>query len=188
MESLHHAPDLPHETRIGTRQAFDGRLLHVRVDDVRLPSGRESVREFVEHPGSAVIVPVTADGHVLMIRQYRYVPGEYLLELPAGLIDPDEDAGAAAVRELREETGHVASSLRELATIYVSPGYSDEQATYFLAEGCEPVEHDADADEPIQIIRVPLAEIPSLLQAGATPIRNAHAMIGLMWLVRLGMA
>jgi ADP-ribose pyrophosphatase len=75
LESLPDAPDLPHETRTGSRRAFDGRLLHVRVDDVRLPSGRASVREVVEHPGSAVIVPVTSDGHVLMIRQYRHVTG-----------------------------------------------------------------------------------------------------------------
>lgn len=187
LESLADAPDLPHETRTGSRRAFDGRLLHVRVDDVRLPSGRESVREVVEHPGSAVIVPVTSDGHVLMIRQYRHVTGEYLLELPAGLIDPGEDALSTARRELVEETGHEAGPVRELATVYVSPGYSEERTTLVLAEECAPVAHEADQDEPVQVVRVPLAEVPALLEPGDSPIRNAQAMLGLMWLVRLGM-
>jgi len=187
LQSLPEAPDLPHETRIGTRRAFDGHLLHVRVDDVRLPSGRESVREIVEHPGSAVIVPVTADGHVLLIRQFRYLTGEYLLELPAGIVDPGEDVIATGRRELIEETGHEAGSIRELATVYVSPGYTGERSTLLLAEGCRPVAHEADQDEPIQLVRVPLAEVPALLDAGDSPIRNAQAMLGLMWLVRLGM-
>ncbi len=187
MELPGHAPDLPHEERIDSRRAFDGRLLHVRVDDVRLPSGRESVREIVEHPGSAVIVPVTTDGHVLMIRQYRYATGEYLLELPAGLVDPGEDIATAGTRELLEETGHRAGSVRELARVWVSPGYSEERTTLLLAEGCEPVPHEGDEDEPIQIIRVPLAAVPSLLEPGASPVHNAQAMLGLLWLVRLGM-
>jgi ADP-ribose pyrophosphatase len=187
LDSLASAPDLPHETALGSRRAFDGHLLHVRVDEVRLPSGRESVREIVEHPGSAVIVPVRVDGHLLMIRQYRYAIGDYLLELPAGVLDPGEDAIAAARRELIEETGHEAGAVRELSTVYVSPGYTQERSTLVLAEGCVPVAHEADQDEPIQLVRVPLADIPALLTAGASPIRNAQAMLGLMWLYRLGM-
>ncbi|HVL26255.1 MAG TPA: NUDIX hydrolase [Thermomicrobiales bacterium] len=187
LDELAGAPDLPHETTLATRRAFDGHLLHVRVDDVRLPSGRESVREIVEHPGSAVIVPVTVDGHLLMIRQYRYVIDDYLLELPAGVLDPGEDALTAARRELIEETGHEAGTIRELSTVYVSPGYTHERSTLVLAEGCVPVAHEADQDEPIQLVLIPLAEIPALLTAGASPIRNAQAMIGLMWLYRLGM-
>jgi len=152
LASLDEAPDLPHETTLGTRRAFDGHLLHVRVDDVRLPSGRESVREIVEHPGSAVVIAVTTDE-----------------------------------RELMEETGHRAGSIRELATIWTSPGYTSERSTLLLAEGCGPVPHEGDEDEPIQVVRVPLVDVPSLLEPGATRVHNAQAMIGLMWLVRLGM-
>ncbi|HYH10905.1 MAG TPA: NUDIX hydrolase, partial [Thermomicrobiales bacterium] len=82
--------DKPHEEHLATRRAYDGHILHVRVDDVRLPSGRETVREIIEHPGSVIVLPVTTDGEVLLIRQYRYVTGEVLFELPAGLIDEGE--------------------------------------------------------------------------------------------------
>lgn len=81
-------PALPHEERTGSSRAFDGKMLRVRVDQVRLPSGRENVREVVEHQGSVVIVPVTADDEVIMIRHFRHATGRTLLELPAGLIDP----------------------------------------------------------------------------------------------------
>jgi ADP-ribose pyrophosphatase len=177
--------EIPHETRTGSRRAFDGKLLHVRVDDVRLPSGATSVREIVEHPGSVVIVPVTVHDEVLMIRQYRYATGRSLLELPAGLIDPGEEVEAAARRELIEETGHQAGTMTRLTTVYVSPGYSEERTTFFLAEGCVPVaNHDPDPDEPIELVRVKRDNVPSLLIPGDTRVENAQAMLGLLWLLR----
>lgn len=176
---------LPHEVKTGSRRAFDGHLLHVRVDDVQLPSGRESVREIVEHPGSVVIVPVTRDRQVLLIRQYRYATGRYLLELPAGLIDPGEHVMETAARELKEETGYEAESLRHLTTIYVSPGYSRERSAIVLATGCRKVEHTPDQDEPIELIEVGIDTIPDLLVPGNTAIENAQTMLGLLWLLRL---
>ena len=178
------AGERPHETRIDSRRAFDGKLLHVRVDDVRLPSGRESVREIVEHPGSVVIVPLTPDDEVLLIRQYRYSVGRDLLELPAGLIDPGEATEAAARRELIEETGHQAATMTRLTTVYVSPGYSEEQSTFYLAAGCMPVAHQPDPDEPIELVRVKRADLPTLLVPGDTRVENAQAMLGLLWLLR----
>ncbi len=178
-------PALPHEVGIGSRRVFDGRLLHVRVDDVRLPSGRESVREIVEHPGSVVIVPLTVDRDVLLIRQFRYATGEYLLELPAGLIDPGEHFMAAAGRELIEETGYKAESLRHLTTVYVSPGYSQERTAIVLAIGCREVKHASDPDEPIEVLHRPLASLAELLVPGDTSILDAQAMLGIMWLERL---
>lgn len=175
---------MPREVRTGSRRAFDGKLLHVRVDDVRLPSGAASVREIVEHPGSVVIVPVTAEDEVLLIRQYRYATGHTLLELPAGLIDPGEEIEAAARRELIEETGHQAGTMTRLTTVYVSPGYSEERSTFFLAAGCTPVAYEPDPDEPIELLRVKRANIPSLLIPGDTRVENAQAMLGLLWLLR----
>lgn len=180
----HATNERPHETRIDSRRAFDGKLLHVRVDDVRLPSGRESVREIVEHPGSVVIVPLTPGGDVLMVRQYRYAVGRRLLELPAGLIDPGEAPEAAARRELIEETGHQAAAMTRLTTVYVSPGYSEERSTFYLAEGCVPVPHQPDPDEPLDLVRIPRADIPALLLPGETRVENAQAMLGLLWLLR----
>lgn len=181
-------PALPHEVKTGSHRAFDGHLLHVRVDDVRLPSGRKSVREIVEHPGSAVIVPVTRERQVLLIRQYRYATGRYLLELPAGLIDPGEHVMETAARELKEETGYEADSLRHLTTIYVSPGYSQERSAIVLATGCQKVEHTPNQDEPIELIEVGIDSIPDLLVPGNTAIENAQTMLGLLWLLRLDAA
>jgi ADP-ribose pyrophosphatase len=178
-------PDLPHEEQTGSSRAFDGKMLRVRVDEVRLPSGRQSVREIVEHQGSVVIVPVTADDEVIMIRHYRHATGRTLLELPAGLIDPGEEILETARRELLEETGYAAGTLRHVTTVYVSPGYSEERTSIVLAEECVAVAHEPDPDEPIQILARPLASIPDLLIPGETVIENAQAMLGLLWLLRL---
>jgi len=176
---------LPHEKRIDTRRVYDGHLLHLRVDDVRLPSGRESVREIVEHPGSVVIVPLTAEREVLLVRQFRYATGRYLAELPAGLIDPGEHVMETAARELTEETGYAAKSLRHLTTVYVSPGYAQERSAIVLATGCRPVAHVPDQDEPLELIRHPVAMLDELLVPGNTAIENAPTMLGLLWLLRL---
>jgi ADP-ribose pyrophosphatase len=180
------APTTPYEQQLSSETGFRGKLLHVQVDQVRLPSGAESVREIVQHPGSVVIVALTQQQTVLMVQQYRYATGEYLLELPAGLIDPGEDAMTAAARELFEETGYRAASLELLADVYVSPGYSTERTRIVLATGCEPEPHEADEDEPLDILHCPLADVPALLTAGSDQLRNMQAMLGLMWLLRLG--
>lgn len=179
-------PDAPrHEVTIGSRRIFDGKMLHVRVDDVTLPSGRTSVREVIEHPGAVIIVPVTLDDQVIMIRQFRHVTGRILLGLPAGLIDPGEEIMETARRELREETGHEPGSLRHLTTVFASPGYSEERSSIVLAEGCRAVERESDPDEPIELVRYPIAAIPNLLVPGDTELEDAHAMLGLLWLLRL---
>jgi len=178
-------PVSPHEETVASHRAFDGRLLHVRVDEVRLPSGAMSVREIVEHPGAAVVLPVTVDREVLLVRQYRHVIGRYLLELPAGLIDPGEHVVQTAARELIEETGHAAGTLRHLTNVLPSPGYTQERVALVLATGCHPVPHEADEDEPIDVVKVPLSELGDLLTPGNTAIENAPAMLGILWLLRL---
>jgi ADP-ribose pyrophosphatase len=177
--------DRPHEEPLATRRAYDGHILHVRVDDVRLPSGRETKREMIEHPGSVIVLPVTVDGEVLMIRQYRYVTGEYLIELPAGLIDEGERPEDAATRELTEETGYEAGNLTFLGAAWASPGYTQEESHFFVATGCVQVEHEPDEDEPIEIIHVPLDDLSDLLKPGESPIHNAQTLLTLNWFLRL---
>lgn len=178
-------PVRPHEETVASYRAFDGKLLHIRVDEVRLPSGAMSGREVVEHPGAAVVLPVTVDREVLLIRQYRHVFGRYLLELPAGLVDPGEHAAQTAARELTEETGYAAGALRHLTNVLPSPGYTQERVALVLATGCHPVPHEADQDEPIDLVKMPLSDLEDLLTPGNMAIENAAAMLGVLWLLRL---
>jgi ADP-ribose pyrophosphatase len=175
----------PHEQHLASRRAYDGHILHLRVDDVRLPSGRESVREIVEHPGSVIVLPVTVDREILFIRQYRYVIGKSVIELPAGLIDAGEAPDVAAVRELHEETGYRAGNLRFLGAAFISPGYTQERSHFYVATGCELVDHEPDQDEPIELVHVPLDDLPDLLRAGESPVENAQALLALNWFAPL---
>ena len=117
---------------------YEGKVFNVVVDDIRYPSGNHSIREIVEHPGGAVIVPVLPSGKILLVEQFRYPVGSRLLELPAGKLDPNEDPQTCARRELVEETGYEANKLLELSTIYTTPGYSNERLWIFLAEDVTP--------------------------------------------------
>ncbi len=148
-----------HEERIDGEVVYDGRILRLEVDRVRLPSGREVVREVVRHRGAAVVVPVDDDGRLLLVRQFRYPPGEMLLELPAGKLDGGEGAIACAGRELQEETGMAAGDLVELGWFYTTPGFSDERIWVVLARNLKPVSGATlDPDEVQEVVRLGLAE------------------------------
>lgn len=188
IDSFENAPDIPHETFVSTEDVFDGTLLKLRVDTVTLPSGKEGTREMIEHPGSVVIVPVTTDGKVLFVRQFRYSIGDYLLELPAGLIDPGEDPEESAKRELLEEVSYEAGTIRELCKVYISPGYTKEMTIIYLAEDCVPVDYEDDEDEQMQLFPIDLHDVKDLLVAGAADAVDAQTMLGMLWLVRLGLA
>lgn len=187
IHSFDDAPEMPHEEHLSSEYPFKGMMLTLRVDKVRIPSGKEAVRELVEHPGSAVIIPVTTDRKVIFVRQYRYAINDYLLELPAGLVDPGEDPETTAIRELKEEVAHVPGGIRKLSTVYMSPGYTEEKTTIFLAENCMPVDAHDDPDEPIQIMYVPLEDIPGLLAEDDDKVGDAQTLLGMLWLCRLGM-
>lgn len=174
---------LPRETVVGGHVEFAGKRLRVRVDAVRLPSGRETTREVVEVAAAVAIVPVTSDGRVLLIRQYHHAIGRELLGLPAGVQEPGETPIATAARELIEETGHAAERLTEIAAFFVSPGYSDERMTIFRADGCRPTGSGSNPDELIALAPVPLADLPTLLAPGSDQIRDAKTLVGLLSLV-----
>lgn len=177
-------PAPPDETRVASDLAFDGKLLRVRVDRVRLPSGRESVREVVEHPGAVAILALTTNGEVLLVRQFRYAVGRTLLELPAGLLEPNESAIDTARRELMEETGYAPDRLTELCSFFTSAGFSSERNNLVRADGCRLVVAGFDPDEAVTVERVPRAELASLLSPGAARIEDAKTLIGLLWLAR----
>ncbi|MBI4216378.1 MAG: NUDIX hydrolase [Chloroflexi bacterium] len=171
------------EQAISSQSIYQGRVLSLRVDTVRLPSGGTTRREVVEHAPVAAIVPVDAQGRVLLVRQFRYAVGESLLEIPAGGVDPGETPEACARRELAEETGFAPGRLELLGQMYATPGISNEDFFIYLATGLEPsAPHAPDEDEAIALERVPLADIPALLAAGA--FRDAKTVAGLLLVLR----
>src|SRR5207237_8187044 len=118
---------------------YAGKLFKVYRDRVRLPNGHLTTREIVRHPGSVGIIPRHADGRIVLVRQFRYVAGRELWEIPAGTLDkPGEEIPAAAQRELAEEAGFTAQRWTMLGTAYLMPGYCDERMTFFLAEYISP--------------------------------------------------
>jgi ADP-ribose pyrophosphatase len=173
------------ERTLETRRLFDGRVLRVRVDTVALPNGETGVREVVEHNGSVVIVPIFGQD-VFLVRQYRHATGETLLELPAGTIDAGEDKRDTALRETEEEIGFTPQTLTYLFEGYVSPGYSGELQSFWLAEDLVPVASSADDDEFLDVVTMPLAE--ALLWVERGDCRDLKTMAGLLHIAtRLGL-
>jgi len=139
--------------------------------------GSRIERGLVEHPGSVVILGVD-DGHVILIRNRRWTVGKVLLELPAGTMTRGEDPTAAAAREFTEETGYRASSLQRLMAFYAAPGSSDERMVGYVATGLEHVGQALEADEEIEVVRVPTAQLTHLMRSGQVEDAKSLAMIG----------
>src|SRR4051794_20261909 len=145
---------------ISSKRAFDGTFFKIRVDQVRLPSGRETVREIIEHPGAVAILAITENQQIILVRQYRYAVDGSLLEIPAGTREPNESAIETASRELVEETGYRAKEIRELHTYYSSAGYSDERVTLVVAIGCHQISRDLAPDEVDEVTLIPVQDAP----------------------------
>ena len=164
-----------------SRTVFRGSLLEVVVDRVRLPDGREATWEIVHHPGAAAVVPVAADGSVLLVRQSRHTVTTRLLELPAGKLDHDgEDPADCARRELVEETGYRCGSLVGLGSVLASPGFSDERIHLFLATDLTLVGRPEVTDEgdDIEIEWVPMADAERAVREGR--IEDAKTALGIL--------
>lgn len=167
------------ETRRSGRTVYTGRVVRLDVDDVELADGTAAVREAVRHPGAVVIVPLTTDDRVVLVRQFRYVPGMVLTELPAGTLKPGEAPETCARRELAEETGHAAGRLEHAASFYSAPGFCDEIVHCFIASDLTAAEAgEPDEDERIEIEVVPFAEAIERVRAGR--IRDAKTVAGLL--------
>jgi len=161
---------------------YEGRVVSLRVDRVKLPDGRSAVREVVEHAPVVAIVALDSRGDVLLVRQFRLPVKQSLLEIPAGGVDSGETAEEAAQRELQEETGQRAGRLERLCSFFASPGYCDEYMHLYLATGLEPGALAADADESIEVVRLPLDEALRLIERGE--ICDAKTIVGLWAAVR----
>ena len=171
------------EPTIASRQIFQGRIIDVRVDTVRLQNGRETTREIVDHAPSICVVPVDADGNALLVRQYRKPTDGFLLEVPAGGIEPGESPEEATRRELQEEIGHTAGNLVALAGFWLAPGWCSEYMYSFLATELSPANLDSDEDEFIEVVRVPLAGVVDLIANGE--IQDAKSVASLLLAMRV---
>ena len=171
------------EKKITSRTAYRGGMLTVNEDEVRLPDGSTALREYVMHPGAAIILPLFDDGSVLLERQFRYALGQHFYELPAGKLEPDEPALETAKRELLEETGYVAAQWRELGRLHPCIGYSDERIDFFLARKLEFRGAKLDEGEFLETLRIPLAEGVDWIRGGR--ITDAKTILGLFWAEKL---
>lgn len=166
------------EKTIFSNLAYKGRILNLRVDRVKLPDGREAVREVVEHAGAVAVVALDGEDHVYLVRQYRYPVQKELLEIPAGILKEGETPLAGARRELAEETGIRALCWEYLFSIYSSPGFTDEQLHLFVARDLQFFGQELDEDEFIKVVKVPFGEIPEMIKRGE--IADAKSVAGLL--------
>lgn len=171
------------EKTLSSQQIYDGRILKLRLDTVKLPSGRVTKREIVEHDDSIAIVAIDGDDNVLLVKQFRKAVEKEVLEIPAGGIEPGEEPVAAVKRELREETGFLPQRVERIGGFYTSPGYSSEFLHLFVASDLTPAKLQAEDTESIKVERVPISRILELIRTGA--INDAKSVAGLLMLLFL---
>ena len=172
------------ETRTGSEEIFDGIVLHVKRDTVRLPNGHSAIRELIRHIGAVCVIPVLDNGDVIMERQYRYPIDRVILEIPAGKLDAaGEDRLSAAQRELREETGYTAEEWINIGDFHAAPAYSDEYITMYMARGLRRGDRHLDEDEFLDVHTVPLKELVEEVMAGR--ISDAKTQVCILKAARL---
>jgi ADP-ribose pyrophosphatase len=155
------------EKTISSKLIFDGKVIHLHVDDILLPNGNTSIREYCTHNGAVCVIPITSEGEVICVRQYRYAIGKSILEIPAGKLDSaDENPDDAVRRELREETGAISGKLTYLGLYYGSPALLSEKIYMYLAEDLSFGDCDPDDDEFLEIIKIPLDELVDMVLKG----------------------
>ena len=169
-------------SELESRQVFEGRVFTVTRDRVRLPHGVETIMDIVRHRGSVVLIPMPDETSVILVRQYRHAIGQHVWELPAGSLEPGEDATAAALRECHEEIGQAATTAERVASLYPSPGYTTEVMHFYKLTGLHVPDHAAeqDEDEHLEPRTFSLNELRALVAAGE--ITDMKTVAALQWL------
>jgi len=168
------------ETQIDSETIYEGGFLTLKRDTVRLPDGKQSIREYIVHPGAVMILPLFDDGRVLVERQFRYPVGQVITEFPAGKIDAGEDPKACAHRELQEETGYSARELIFITRIHPVISYSTEFIDLYLARGLTEGERSLDEGEFLDLEIVEPAALMDAVRRGE--ISDVKTIIATFWL------
>ena len=170
------------EPTVESTTPFQGKLVNVRVDTVRMPGGRLATREIVEHSPVVCVVPMDGDGNVLMVKQYRKAVESELLEVVAGGVEDGETPEETALRELQEEAGFTAGKIRHLSSAWVAPGWCTEFMHLYLATDLSPSSLPPDSDENISVVAVPIQTVSDLVASGE--IRDLKSIASLLLAMR----
>lgn len=154
------------EKTIKSETIYDGKVVKLQVDDVRLPNGKQSKRELIKHPGAVSVIPITKDNKIVLVEQYRKPLEKSIIEIPAGKLEPGEVPEITAVRELEEETGYTTRHLTKVTSFYTSPGFADELMYIYLAKDLEKLRAPKalDEDEFVEVLEVTLEEAKKLVE------------------------
>lgn len=171
------------EKTLSSRQIFKGRFLKVEQDEVQAPDGKTYVREYIKHPGAAMMIPLLPNGNVVMIHQYRHALKQVFLEFPAGKRDHGEDTLLTAKRELKEETGYEARDWQLLTTIHPVIGYSDEHIDLYLAKTLTLTDRKLDSGEFLEVIEMKPEILMKAIRNGA--VSDVKTQIGAFWLDKI---
>ena len=164
---------------LSSKRLYNGRIIRLKLDRVLEPGGVEVTREIVEHHGSVVVIPRLPNGNIVMVRQFRYATQKHLWELVAGSMDPGESVTRAARRELQEETGYCAGSLKRLFSFYPSPGFLTEQMHLVEAQDLRLVKASPEEDERIEVAEFSKSQLDKLLREHK--IADGKTLVGLLW-------
>ncbi len=165
------------EKKISSEEIFDGVAIHLFRDEIMLPNGKKGVREVIRHPGAVCVLPITEDGNVIFVNQFRYAFNKVTLEAPAGKLDEGEEPLEAAKRELREETGLSANNIVYLGEMYTTPALIDEIIHLYLATDLVTGEQDLDEDEFINVLEMPLSEAEEMVMKGLIEDSKTQTLI-----------
>ncbi|HSU79181.1 MAG TPA: NUDIX hydrolase [Candidatus Angelobacter sp.] len=168
------------EKTIESRVLFEGRIIDVYLDTVELPNGKQSTREIVKHPGAVAIIPMTENGELLLVRQFRKALEKEIYEIPAGKLEKGEDPKTCALRELEEETGYKTDSIEKVASFYTSPGFADELIHIYYTQSLKKGTEKLDEDEFLELVSVSLNEAKDMVTDGR--IHDAKTVYAVQYL------
>lgn len=170
------------EKTITSKKIFEGNIIDLQVDEVKLPNGETAERELVYHPGAVAVIPITEDNKIVLVEQYRKPLERTLIEIPAGKLEKNENPLTAAVRELEEETGYTTTNLSQVTSFYTSPGFANEKVYVYVTNDLIKMENPpaGDDDEFVEIIEVTLDEAKELVEEGR--IQDAKTNYAILYL------